>query len=51
MTAEDLRAIRGLVGPFKLQRGNLNGRLLDERLKDGPADFTEAQWAELDAVR
>jgi pyruvate formate lyase activating enzyme len=48
---EDVGSIMELIGNggvYKLQRGNLNGALLDQRLMDGPSDFPEEEWRRME---
>jgi pyruvate formate lyase activating enzyme len=47
VSADDVRSIGALLDKplcYKLQRGNLQGKILDRGLLDGPHDFTDKEW-------
>jgi pyruvate formate lyase activating enzyme len=47
---EDVRQIKALLGTtqhYKLQRGNLNGKVLNRDILDGPGEYSDAEWERL----
>jgi pyruvate formate lyase activating enzyme len=47
---EDIRQIKILLGEgvnYKLQRGNLEGNVLDRSMLDGPGEYSDAEWEKL----
>ncbi len=50
VSQEDVRQIRDLLGPgvtYKIQRGNLSGRVLDRDILDGPGEYSDDEWEKL----
>ncbi|MBF0331277.1 MAG: anaerobic ribonucleoside-triphosphate reductase activating protein [Candidatus Omnitrophica bacterium] len=53
VSPEDLKAIGVLLDNplrYKLQRGNLSGKVLDPGIQDGPHDFSDDEWAAMQNV-
>ena len=49
----DIRQIQAMLGPeghYKLQRGNLNGKVIDRSILDGPGEYTDAEWEKLKEI-
>ena len=50
VSGEDIRQIGVLLGSYdhyKLQRGNLNGKVLNRDILDGPGEYIDPEWVRL----
>jgi pyruvate formate lyase activating enzyme len=53
VSGDDVRQIRVWLGDtnnYKLQRGNLNGNVLNRDILDGPGEYSDAEWEQLKTI-
>jgi pyruvate formate lyase activating enzyme len=53
VSEDDIRQIKALLGAtkdHKLQRGNLEGKVLNRDILDGPGEYSDAEWARIQAL-